>query len=113
MASQIDPLVFNELREMTDAAFISQLVETFLEDAPAQFEVMQSALASGNAGELRRAAHSVKSNAATFGAASLAELARQLEMLGKEGRLGPAPGKLQELRSLFEPVARELRELSR
>ncbi len=113
MASKIDPLIFNELRQMTDAAFISQLVETFLEDAPAQFEVMQSALVSGNAEEFRRAAHSVKSNAATFGAASLSELARELEMLGKAGRLETAGGKLQEIRSLFEPVARELRELSR
>lgn len=113
MASQIDPLVFNELRKMTDPSFLSHLVDAFLEDAPAQFELMQSALASGDAGEFRRAAHSIKSNAATFGAASLSELARELEMLGKEGRLEEAGKKLQEIHSLFVLVARELRELSR
>jgi HPt (histidine-containing phosphotransfer) domain-containing protein len=70
-------------------------------------------LASGNADDFRRAAHSVKSNAATFGAAGLADLAHELESLSKEDRLDAAGGRLQEMESLFRAVARELKELNR
>jgi HPt (histidine-containing phosphotransfer) domain-containing protein len=112
MASQIDPAVFNDLRRMTDPGFIGQLVDTFLEDAPGQFSAMKAALASEKPEDFRRAAHSVKSNAATFGAGRLAELARELEMLGRENRLELAEGKLQEMEALFESVARELREMT-
>jgi len=113
MTPHIDAGVFNELRRMTDAAFIAQLVETFLEDAPAQFTLMQAALAEGDPEDLRRAAHSVKSNAATFGAGRLAEMARELEDLAKAGRLEGAQTRLVEIEMLFGSVAQELRELSR
>ena len=111
MSTQVDPRVFHDLQQMTDAAFVQQLVDTFLEDVPVQVNSMQAALAARSPVDFQRAAHSVKSNAATFGASRLAELARELEQMGRENRLEGAPERLQELESLFRSVAGELKEL--
>jgi histidine phosphotransfer protein HptB len=43
---------------------------------------MRSALAAGDAERFRRAAHSLKTNAHTFGASALGAKARELEMGG-------------------------------
>jgi HPt (histidine-containing phosphotransfer) domain-containing protein len=44
----------------------------------------------GDADGLRRAAHTLKSNAATFGAAALAELCQELEAIGEAGTVAGA-----------------------
>ena len=69
MTSQIDSAVFEDLLRMTDAAFIHQLVETFLEDTPDQFSAMKAAVAAGQQEDFRRAA--------TFGQIQCRHLRRQ------------------------------------
>lgn len=59
----------------------------------------------------RRAAHTLKSNAATFGANELSALARELEMLGRENNL-EAGNRLEVLQEAFESVKQQLNELS-
>jgi len=81
----IDAAVFAELQETAGADFVVELVDTFLEEAPAMLAELRDAQAAGSAERFRRAAHSLKSNASTFGATRLAAMARELE-LG-----GPAP----------------------
>jgi len=112
MPSKIDPNTFDSLRQMTDAAFVSQLVDTFLEDAPRQIKEMRAALKEGDAETFRRLAHSIKSNAATFGALELSDQARELEMLGKENKLDQVAGSLDAFEATFKSVARELRDLT-
>jgi HPt (histidine-containing phosphotransfer) domain-containing protein len=70
---------------------VAELVDTFLEDAPVQMGALRGAVDRRDADEARRAAHTLKSNAATFGAGSLAELCRELEQLGRDDRLDTAP----------------------
>jgi two-component system sensor histidine kinase/response regulator len=48
---------------------------------------MRSAYEAARADELRRAAHTLKSNARTFGAGSLAELCERLETKARSGEL--------------------------
>src|SRR5512143_2377604 len=108
---QIDLATFEELKRMSGADFMGELIDTFLEDAPKLMGELQSALKAGNAEAFRRAAHSLKSNAATFGAGQLSEQARQLEMLGKEGRLKETGNRIRALESSFEAVSRELKGL--
>jgi HPt (histidine-containing phosphotransfer) domain-containing protein len=112
MNSQIDLTVFEDLRRMTDADFVHQLVDTFLEDTPALFIAMKAALEAGKPEDFRRAAHSVKSNAATFGAGGLSDMARELERLGRENQLDAAGSRLQEMETLYQSVAEELRGLA-
>lgn len=66
---------------------IRELIEMFLQDTPTTIEEMAKALAGGNAAELRRLAHTLKSNAGTLGAMRLSETCRILEELAQAGNL--------------------------
>jgi len=95
-SSVIDPATFDELVASTggEAAFIQELIDTYLTDAPELFAQMRSALAAGDAETFRRAAHSLKSNSASLGALTLSALAKELEMMGKAGTLEGAAAKI-------------------
>jgi HPt (histidine-containing phosphotransfer) domain-containing protein len=91
----IDRAAFNNLVESVggDQEFLGELLQTYFDDSPRQMEAMHAALAQGNAEDFRRAAHSLKSNSANFGAMALSRLAKGLEDLGKAGTLdGAAQG---------------------
>ena len=105
----VDAAVFAELQATAGAEFVQELVDTFLEEAPGMLEALRSAAAAGQADAFRRAAHSLKSNANTFGASSLGALARDLEL----GGLPPAgQGRvLVALEEEYARVAARLREL--
>jgi HPt (histidine-containing phosphotransfer) domain-containing protein len=82
-STTIDPAIFAELRDTAGADFVSELVATFAdEEAPQMLAALRDALAAGSAERFRRAAHSLKSNAMTFGAVPLGEMARALELGG-------------------------------
>ena len=78
----IDRATFAELQETAGAEFVNELVTTFLEEAPRMLAELRSALAAKSTERFRRAAHSLKSNGNTFGALSLGEMARKLELGG-------------------------------
>lgn len=106
----IDINTFNILKESTDADFIRDLINTFLEDAPIQIQHMKESLEKKDAGTFTRAAHTVKSNAATFGAIELASLARELESMGRENNLEIGT-KLKVMEEAFLQVKNQLNEL--
>jgi HPt (histidine-containing phosphotransfer) domain-containing protein len=106
MSEPIDRTALSALMDSIggDAEFLRELVETFFQDAPAQFAVLQESLAGGSAESFRRAAHSLKSNAASFGATALAAQSKQLEDLGKTGDLTGAAGLLAEAETEYARV---------
>ena len=104
----IDPAIFDEIKQMSGADFMNELIDTFLEDAPKMIAELKSALEANNADSFRRAAHSLKSNAATFGASQLATLAKELEMLGKENKINETGNRLGALEEAYESVREEL-----
>jgi histidine phosphotransfer protein HptB len=108
--SVIELNTFNILKENAGEEFIGELIDTFLEDSSSLMAEMKSALAAKDADSFRRAAHTLKSNAATFGAVGLAELARELEMMGRENNLGTG-GRLEVLGEAFQQVKSQLVEL--
>jgi HPt (histidine-containing phosphotransfer) domain-containing protein len=85
----LDSSALEALRESTgnDAEFLAELVGTFLADSPAQLAELRTAAADGNADDLRRAAHTLKSNGATFGIVRLTNACRALEQRASEGNL--------------------------
>jgi len=107
----IDKTTFDELKQMSGAEFIDELIDTFLEDAPKIIEEIKSALGTNNVDSFRRAAHSIKSNAATFGASQLSVLAKELEMLGKENKLHETGDRLKALEEAYESARDELKGL--
>ena len=106
----IDQATFEELKQMSGADFINELIDAFLEDAPNMIQSMRTAAAAGDVETFRRNAHSFKSNAYTFGAAELGRLARELEVMGRENNLAIG-NKVEILNQEFEMVAQELRGL--
>ena len=85
----MDVGVLAELRESVggDPDFVAELIGEFLEDAPAQLDVLRGAVAANDAESAMRAAHTLKGNARTFGAMKLASVCQELESLSKDGEL--------------------------
>ncbi len=109
--SVVDQGVFDALKEMVGEDFIGELLDTFLEDAPQLIAALGKALEAGDAEAFRRSAHSLKSNAASFGANALSEQAKALELLGREGRLAHAQDQLKALSAEYQKVEQALKKL--
>jgi histidine phosphotransfer protein HptB len=109
--NSIDLATFVNLREMMGADFMVELVDTYLQDSPEMLQQMRQALDAQDADSFRRAAHSLKSNSANFGATQLAEQARMLEMMAKEGRLDQVGDSLDQVEAEFSRVKIDLEAL--
>ncbi len=107
-ANPIDLAVFEELRDTAGAEFVAELVDTFLEEAPTILDELRAARSAGDAQRLQRAAHSLKSNANTFGGTELGGLARELEL---GGLAGASDERLQALDAAWQRTAAALKEL--
>jgi HPt (histidine-containing phosphotransfer) domain-containing protein len=108
MMSIIDRATFNELKQMSGADFINELIDAFLDDAPGMIQNMHTALGTKDVESFRRNAHSLKSNANTFGATELGALAKELEFMAKENNL-EIGNRLEVLTETFGKVAEELK----
>jgi HPt (histidine-containing phosphotransfer) domain-containing protein len=62
-----------------DPAFLAELINTYLAEAPSLLAAMRHATATGDSAGLRREAHTLKSSSAALGAGRLADLCRRLE----------------------------------
>lgn len=113
-ADSVDRAVYDALVESVggDREFMAELLQTYFDDAANLLATMHTALAAGNAGEFRRAAHSLKSNSATFGAMALSRMAKGLEEMGKAGTLEGAAAGLAQAEAEYARVKAELQALS-
>jgi PAS domain S-box-containing protein len=92
---------------------VAALVDTFLDDGAAQMVSLRDAVRRGDAGETHLVAHTLKSNGATFGARPFTELCRELETLGREGRLAGAPELVTRAEEEWRRLRTALREARR
>jgi HPt (histidine-containing phosphotransfer) domain-containing protein len=109
--SVIDKAVYAELEETTGAEFVAELVDTFLEEAAGMLAELRSARAENHAERFRRAAHSLKSNGNTFGALTLAALARELELRGLDADPARDTAALAALEVEYARAAAVLKDL--
>jgi HPt (histidine-containing phosphotransfer) domain-containing protein len=107
----IDLPTFENLKSEMGEDFIVELVDTYLSDAPNLLLEMRQALHDENCTTFQRAAHSLKSTSATFGALNLSTLAKELEMMGKSGSLDGAESRLDLVTSEYAQVEKTLKEL--
>jgi PAS domain S-box-containing protein len=89
-ALALDASALGQLQATLGDEGTAEIVETFLSEGPQLFSKLRVAVENGDADALRRAAHTLKSNAATFGALKLAELCQELEALGESGGVAGA-----------------------
>jgi histidine phosphotransfer protein HptB len=107
MPDPIDRAVFADLQATAGADFVVELVQTFFEEAPQMLAELRAAQAAGAAERFRRAAHSLKTNANTFGAVALGAKARELEL----GGLPADANGIDALQVLYGAATQALREL--
>jgi CheY-like chemotaxis protein/HPt (histidine-containing phosphotransfer) domain-containing protein len=100
----IDEAALDRLRTMLAGAppdALVKLLELFLAGTPRLLADMKTALVDENAEDLRRAAHSLKANAANFGAIALSDLCHDLEMRAKDGLLLGAAEQVTQIERLW------------
>ena len=106
IAGVLHPPALERLMETIgdDRGLLTALIDTFLSGAPRLVEAARRGLEHGQMDEVRRAAHTLKSNGATFGATSLSELSRQLEALARSGILQGADELIARIDAEYEQV---------
>lgn len=87
-----------------DVDFLSELVEAYLASSPELISSMQQAIVAGEAPALQRAAHSLKTGSASFGALAFASQCKGLEELAKTGALAEAGEKYEPLEAAYAQV---------
>jgi histidine phosphotransfer protein HptB len=102
--SELDPSAVAALRELGGDDFVADLVDTFLNEAPA----LLRAIHGTDDAEVRRAAHTLKSNGATFGATRFSELCRELELKAQGGDLTGASALADRIEAEYALVTEEL-----
>ena len=95
------------------ASFVGELIDTFVADGRELLAALRRALAETDVDAFRRAAHSLKSNGESLGAAGLAALARELETMARAGSLSGVGDRLSPLSRAYERAVRSLGELRR
>jgi PAS domain S-box-containing protein len=109
---RLDGAALERLREIGGDDFLAEVIDTFLADAEMLLATLHRALGEGDAAEVRRMAHTLKSNGATLGATEFAELCRSLEQQAKDGRLEEAPAlvaRIEEERGSLDQALGALR----
>jgi len=98
----------DELREAGVEEMLSELLETFVQDAPVRYAALEHAMQGGNSGEIESAAHAFKSGAGTIRATFLADILMEIEAAGRTGHLETASGLSERMRTEYRAVMHEL-----
>jgi HPt (histidine-containing phosphotransfer) domain-containing protein len=106
----LDNAALDSLRESVgdDPEFLAELVDDFLADAPAQLASLRETATSGDAIGARRAAHTLKGNSRTFGAALLASRCQEVEAAADVGDLDAVVSRVDEIDQEWARVRAEL-----
>ncbi len=107
----LEAAALQNLRDLGGADFIAEVVDVFLADAPALIASLRSSLERQDTEELRRAAHTLKSNGSTLGAATFAELCRTVEQHAKHGRLDGVSQLLDQIEQEYGTLQQALASL--
>ncbi len=110
----VDTTVLKRLSESMggDDAFVAELIEQFITDSPALVIAARHGFESGDAEEIRRAAHTLRSNAATVGASELADRSGRLEAGARAGTLEDGPAQVEAISEELERVHAALRTVT-
>jgi len=103
----IDPTVLQELKEMMgeeSPEFLTEVIDSYLEDAPHLLQAIHTAVAQADATRLEQAAHTLKSSSATLGAIPLSELSKELEAMGRAGTVEGGVERASQLEAEYQRV---------
>jgi CheY-like chemotaxis protein len=107
----LDTAALDSLRELGGDDFLTEVIDTFFADAPTLLATLRRSLDEEDTAELRRAAHTLKSNGSTLGAGDFAELCRTVEQRAKEGQLSGAAELVDRIDQAYESLHDALAKL--
>jgi CheY-like chemotaxis protein/HPt (histidine-containing phosphotransfer) domain-containing protein len=115
----INPRALDTIRSLpgaNGASIISRVIRAYLDDTPPRMADLHAAVRAGNAEQLRKAAHGLKSSSANVGAEGLAATCKTLELLSRGGTVDGAEPLLasaeEELARVFAALETQLDENS-
>jgi signal transduction histidine kinase/DNA-binding response OmpR family regulator/HPt (histidine-containing phosphotransfer) domain-containing protein len=103
----LDPAALDNIRSLQQAGkpdILGKVIDLYLSDCPGVMNRLREAIGSGDAKQVRQHAHRMKSGSANLGATRMAELCRELEVLGHRGDFGAAAVQLQRVEAEFRRV---------
>jgi len=112
VAGILDQDVLNQLRELQDADdpdLLSRVMQIYLVESPKLVDRIRHAAQAGDAMEMSRCAHSLKSSSANVGATGLAALCAQLQVAGHDGDLERSRALLARIEAAHVRVQAALR----
>ncbi|MFZ1548046.1 MAG: response regulator [Candidatus Nitrotoga sp.] len=113
-AVAINVKFMDQLRELDPSGGLGlarQIMQVYLDSTGNTVCQVEQAIATGNSEALCRAVHSLKSSSANVGAETLSGLFRQLEGLGREGKLDEASAIFGVARLEYDQAVNEIRAL--
>lgn len=106
--SVIDPIVFNEMRELMDDA-LGAFIETYLDNSPKLLQSISQALPEGDLETVFHNAHQLKGGSGSIGAMQVFQLAKEMEEKARGSVADGLESTLAELQSAYSLVEEELK----
>jgi PAS domain S-box-containing protein len=99
------------LEEATEPSLVSRIFASFVKDGAERIGILKSSLEAGDTELLRKTAHALRGASANVGAMPMADIAQQLEALGKSSSMSGAAALIEQVEAEFERVRTEIAEL--
>lgn len=100
------------LEEATEPSLVSQIFMSFQSDGAERIGILRRALEVSDAELLRKTAHALRGASGNVGATQMADIAQQLEALGKSSSVNGAAALIEQIEAEFERVKTEIAELT-
>ncbi len=94
---------------LNDEEIFREITDIFLQDLPENLEKIGQGVEEKDAYALERSAHSLKGAVGNFGASRAYEVARRLEVLGKENKMEMAADEFSRLKQCIGDLTHELK----
>ncbi len=89
-------------------ALVQKVVAAYVDDTPAHLDTLKGAIAGLDAANVRKVAHSLKSSSANVGAETLAQMCKEMEILGRTDTTDGAAVILTDMEREFQAVRHSL-----
>lgn len=105
----VDTAVLQQLALDTSEELVPQMLKVFIRELAMRNDRIADSIKQKDLGALAREAHALKSSAATFGAAAIAEHARKLDDASRSGEELVALDSAKQVLSMIEPTIASLK----
>jgi two-component system, sensor histidine kinase RpfC len=108
----VDPAHLDYLRSIGDDSFVTDMIDSFFDDAAESLESLAAAVADGQVEQFRFAAHALKSCSNNIGAHMLAALCARFEKITEGDFRAEGARNLATIKEHYQLVETELRRLN-